>query len=116
MAVYVMPPDHCAAEAVWLCDNGTVRYDHPFAVNEDAVTAPTGLPIGIGHYVSIGIGTALSKIRSASFQTTTSAESGRSGRRHVQVLVSVATLSPATMPQVSLGTSFCLRDIRRPIR
>lgn len=68
MAVYVMPPDHCTAEAVWFCDNRTVRYEHPFAVDEDAVTAPTGLLIGIGHYVSVGISTALSKFALQAFK------------------------------------------------
>src|SRR3954467_14734408 len=61
MAVDVVPPDHCAAETVWFCNNCPVRYDHPFVVNEDAVTPTTGLPIRIGDYVSVGIGTALSK-------------------------------------------------------
>jgi hypothetical protein len=61
MAIDVVPPDHCAAETVWLCDDRAIRYDHPFVGNEDAATPTTGLPIRIRHCVPVRIGTALSK-------------------------------------------------------
>jgi len=38
MAVDVIPPNHCTAETVWLCDNGAVGHVDPFIVDPDAVT------------------------------------------------------------------------------
>ena len=61
MAVDVMPPDHCAAETVWLLDDGAVRHVDPFVVDADAVTPVIGLPIRIGNDVPVNIGAALSK-------------------------------------------------------
>src|SRR3954453_2201238 len=68
MAVNVMSPNHCTAEAVWLCDNGAVRHVNPFVVDADAVTPAIGLPIHVGNYVPVKIGTALSELALQAFK------------------------------------------------